>query len=143
MMKSKNLIYKINEVPTKELVEKYDSDRDIFFRFQNPEWELTRDSKSWGMIFSSEEEAIRDAEEWGYTEEEAVLPGKSCMNTLENVWRYADQFNDDYVMLVFEGEDTGINGHDDEFVAEFIKPIAVWSIEDCYNYLYNNKTNVA
>jgi hypothetical protein len=41
-----------------------------------------------------------------------------------------------YVVLVFEGNDTDISGHDDEYVAEFIKLIAVWSIEDCYNYIY-------
>ena len=128
--------YEITGKPAEELVEKFNKDNNIFFRFQNPEWKLTPESRSWGMIYGSEEEALESAEEDGLTEEEAVLPGKSCMDTLEGVWNWADQFDDSYVILVFEGEDTGVNGHDDEYVAEFIKPIAVWSIEDCYNYLY-------
>lgn len=134
-METSNIIYKITGKPTDEVVEKYDSDRNIFFRFQNPEWELNEDSKSWGMIFRSEEEALEDAEEYGFDEDTAVLPGKSCMNTLKGVWNWVDQFDDSYVVLAFEGSDTGVSGHDDEWVAEFIKPVAVWSIEDCFNYL--------
>jgi hypothetical protein len=128
--------YEITGEPTEELVEKFNKDNNIFFRFQNPEWELTPESKSWGMIYGSEEEALESAEEDGLTEEEAVLPGKSCMDTLQGLWNWADQFDNNNVVLVFEGDDTGVNGHDDEYVAEFIKPVAVWSIEDCYNYLY-------
>jgi hypothetical protein len=132
-------MYKVNGKPTKELVEKFNSDNHIFFRFQNPEWQLNEDSKSWGMIYGNEEEALEAAEEDGLTEDEAVLPGKSCMDTLQGVWNWADQFDDSNVILVFEGDDTGVNGHDDEYVAKFIKPVTVWNIEDCYNYLYKEE----
>jgi len=131
-------MYKVAGKPTEEMVEKFNEDNHIFFRFQNPNRELDQDSKSWGMIYSSEEEARENCEDDGLSEDEAVLPGKSCMDTLEGVWNWADQFDDSYVILVFEGTDTGVSGHDDEYVAEFIKPVAVWSIEDCYNYIYRN-----
>lgn len=130
-------MYTVTDKPTEKIVEKFNKDNHIFFRFQNPNWELNQNSKSWGMIYSSEEEAIECCEDDGLTEDEAVLPGKSCMNTLEGIWEWADRFNfDTDIVLVFEGDDTGVNGHDDEYVAEFIKPIAVWSIKDCYNYIY-------
>lgn len=129
-------MYTVTGKPTEEMVEKYSKDNSIFFRFQNPAWELTKNSKSWGMTYGSEEEARECAEEFGLTEEEAVLPGKSCMDTLEGVWNWVDQFDwDNDVVLVFEGTDTGVSGHDDEWVAEFIRPVAVWKIEDVYNYL--------
>lgn len=131
-------MYKVAGKPTEEMVEKFNEDSNIFFRFQNPNWELDQDSKSWGMIYGSEEEAIENCEDDGLSEDEAVLPGKSCMDTLEGVWEWADQFDDSYVVLVFEGDDTGVNGHQDEYVTEFIKPVAVWSMEDCYNYIYRN-----
>lgn len=136
-MASKNLIYKVNGAPRKELIEKYNNDPNIFFRFQEPHQKLTSRSCSWGMVFQSKAEAIRDCGEWGMSPEEAILPGKSCTDTLEGLQNWVCEFDNDYVVLVFEGTDTGVNGHDGEYVATYHKKIAVWSIEDVKKYLEN------
>ena len=60
-------IYEVNSTPTIEKIEKYDDDIHMFYRFQNKDWEMGEES--WGMIFSTREEAIESAEEWGMTEE--------------------------------------------------------------------------
>lgn len=86
------------------------------------------------MIFQSKAEALRDCEEWGMTKEEAILPGKSCMDTLEGAMNFCEEFDDSYVMLVFEGEGTGVSGHDGEIVATYYKKVAAWSYEDCLEY---------
>lgn len=125
-MASKNLMYKVTGVPTEELIEKYSNDSNIFFRFQEPHQRLTSRSKSWGMIYETEREAIADGCE--------ILPGKSCMDTLEGLWKWAQYFDDDYVVLVFEGKDTGATGHDGEYVATYYKKVAVWSMEDVTKY---------
>lgn len=128
-MASKNLIYKVNGVPTKELVEKYNENNQIFFRFQEPHQKLTSRSKSWGMIYQTEREAITDGCE--------ILPGKSCMDTLEGLKKWICEYNDDYVVLVFEGHDTGYTGHDGEYVATYYKKVAVWNMQDVVIYLEN------
>lgn len=91
------------------------------------------------MIFSSAEEARECAEEWGMDEDEAVLPGKSCGFTLKEVMRWADQFGYDDVLLIFEGVDTGVSGHDGECVAEYIAPVAVFSMQDVVEYYYGKE----
>lgn len=130
-------MFKVNSKLTKEMVEKFDKDRGIFYRFQNPNYEIEGEyTQSWGMIFSSAKQARECAEEWGMGEDEAVLPGKSCGFTLEEVMRWVDQFGYDDVLLVFEGVDTGVSGHDGEWVAEYISPIAVFSMQDVVEYYY-------
>lgn len=134
--------YKVNGAPTKEKVEKYNDDEHIFFRFQNPEFEIDEEhSESWGMIFSTREEALEGAEEWGMTEEEAILPGKSCMPTLEGIWNWSSEFGKDDVVLVFEGADTRATGHDGEYVADFYEAVEVWSYEDVMKYLEEEGQN--
>ena len=124
-------MFKVTEKITLEKIKKFDSDRNIFYRFQNPAYEIYGEyTQSWGMIFSSAEEAMECAEEWGMTEEEAVLPGKSCMDTFEHIMSFSDQFSDNDVLLVFVGEDTYAEGHDGEYVAEYIESVAVYSMED-------------
>lgn len=138
-MASKNLIYKVNGVPTKELVERFNNDDNIFFRFQEPHQKLTSRSCSWGMIFQSKAEAIRDCEQWGMTPDEAVLPGKSCTAKLKDLEKWICEFSNNYVVLAFEGTDTGVAGHDGEYVATYHKKVAVWSIEDVKKYLEENE----
>lgn len=80
-------MYKVNGQPTAEKIQKYNEDKNIWFRFQNPEYEITGEyTQSWGMIYSSAEEAMQAAEdeEWD-NPEEAVLPGKSCMPEFEQI----------------------------------------------------------
>ncbi|MCD3245253.1 hypothetical protein G8S21_04725 [Clostridium botulinum C] len=135
-MASKNIQYKITGVPTIEEVRKFNEDPYVFFRFQNPYERLTKRSCSWGMMFQSKAEAIRDCEEWGMTPDEAVLNGKSCMDTLEGLHKWICEFDNDYVLLVFEGNDTGTTGHDGEYVATYHKKVAVWSYTDALNMIY-------
>lgn len=130
-------MFKVNTTPNMELIEKWDNDSGVFYRFQNPEYEIKGEyTQSWGMIFSSAEEARECAEEWGMDEDEAVLPGKSCWDTLKNLMAgdLVCQFSDTDVVLVFKGVDTGAEGHDGEYVAEYIAPIAVLSIQDVLEY---------
>lgn len=132
-------MFKVNSKLAKELVEKFDEDRGIFYRFQNPKYAIEGEyTQSWGMIFSSAEEARECAEEWGMDEDEAVLPGKSCEYTFKGVMNYACQFGADDVLLVFEGIDTGVNGHDGEWVAEYVAPVAVFSMQDALEFFEKN-----
>lgn len=132
-------MYEAKNKLTKKIVEKFDEDKNIFYRFQNPNFEITGEYKqSWGMIFSSAEEAREAAEDWGLTEEEAILPGKSCMDTFEGIMNFIDQFTEKDVLLVFEGTDTYVEGHDGEFVAEFEKEIAVFSMQDVVKFYKKN-----
>lgn len=129
-MASKNLVYKVNGVPTQELIEKLDNNDNIFFRFQEPHQKLTSRSKSWGMIYSTEREAIADGCE--------ILPGKSCMPTFAEILRWLDYYCKDYILLAFEGNDTGYTGHDGEYVATYYKKVAVWNFEDVKKYAEEN-----
>lgn len=139
-VKINKVFYKVDSKPTKELIEKFDNDNNTFYRFQEPERKLTSRSKSWGMIYSSAKEAIRYCEEYGWTKEEAVLPGKSCMPTFKEIisGKWITQFNNEFVLLVFEGEDTGVTGHDGEYVAKYNKKVAVWNYEDVVEYAKEN-----
>lgn len=112
----------------KQNIEKWDDDYHVFYRFQHKDHEVGE--KSWGMIFGSEEEAIADAEEWGMTPEEAVLPGKSCTFTFGELSRWMCEFDKDYVVIAFEGWDTYETGHDGEYVARFDEVIAAISYDD-------------
>jgi len=128
-------MFNVDSKLTAELIEKYDSDRNIFYRFQNPDYDIEGEyAQSWGMIFSSAEEARECAEEWGMDADDAVLPGKSCMDTFEGIMRFVCQFSDNDVLLVFRGYDTRETGHDGEFVAEYEEQIAVFSMEDVVGF---------
>lgn len=128
-------MFEVNGKITEELIEKFDEDSDIFYRFQNPKYEIEGEYRqSWGMIFSSEKQARECAEEWGMSEEDAVLPGKSCMDTFEGVMRFFDEFAPTDVLLIFKGKDTYVSGHDGEYVAEYLEPIMVFSREDALEY---------
>lgn len=133
-------MFKVDGKLTKEMVEKFDNDSNIFYRFQNPDYEIEGEyTESWGMIFSSAEEARECAEEWGLEEDEAVLPGKSCMDTFKGIMQFACQFSDNDVLLVFRGTDTYATGHDGEFVAEYEEPVAVFSMEDAVAFDNENE----
>ena len=53
---------------------------------------------------------------------------------------YTSSFDEDYVLLVFDGVDTGVDGDDGEYVAEYVRPVAVWDFEDVREYA--NKENL-
>lgn len=132
-------MFKVDSKLSKELVEKFDEGRGIFYRFQNPNYEIEGEyAQSWGMIFSSAEEARECAEEWGMDEDEAVLPGKSCEYTFKDIMNWVCQFGANDVLLVFEGFDTGVYGHDGEWVAEYEAPVAVFSMQDALKFYKEN-----
>ncbi|MBC3889429.1 hypothetical protein GH810_14030 [Acetobacterium paludosum] len=127
---------------TKELIEKYDDDSQMFYRFQNPEWEVG--DVSFGMIYSTEEEARQDFEDMGLDPEEAVLPGKSCMDTFAGIMsmRFVNEFDKDFNLIVFNGYDTGVSGHDDECVAEYYETVETFDFDEACQYaeltIWNN-----
>lgn len=132
-------MYKVNGTPNREAIEKFDNDRHMFYRFQNPKYTIEGEyTQSWGMIYSSAEQARECAEEEGLEEDEAVLPGKSCMTTFEEILSFTEQFGKTDVLMIFYGYDTGVSGHNDEWVAEFDEAVAIWSMEDVIKYAQEN-----
>lgn len=132
-------MYKVNGTPNREDIEKFDNDRHMFYRFQNPAYTIEGEyTQSWGMIFGSAEEARECAEEWGLEEDEAVLPGKSCMTTFEEILSFTEQFGKNDVLMIFSGNDTYATGHDGEYVADFDEAVAIWSMEDVIKYAQEN-----
>lgn len=117
---------------TAELIEKYDDDSQMFYRFQNPAWEIGE--VSFGMIYSSEEEARQDYEDMDLDPDDAVLPGKSCMDTFAGIMRFVDSFDKDFELIVFHGYNTGANGHDDEYVAEYFETMEKFSFDEACEY---------
>ena len=120
-------IYKVNNNPTIEKIRTYDSDDDTYYRFQNKDWEMG--TKSWGMIYSTEEEAIESCEDFGYTPETAILNGKSCCCTADELWGYAQNYDKDFVVLVLEGAYVE-EGHDGESVVDVTDIKEIWDREE-------------
>ncbi len=66
-----------------------------------------------------------------------VLEGKSCAKTAEELMRWVDEFDNSYVIIAFEGQDTREEGHDGETVATYNKKIKCFSYQDfvkCFEY---------
>jgi hypothetical protein len=137
-------MFEVNAVLNKDLIEKLDNDEHIFWRFQNPDWTISGDhEESWGMIYGSRDEAIEtymDDMECDYdeAEENAILPGKSCMPTFEEIMHFTSSFDNDFVLLAFYGKDTRYTGHDDEYVAVFYEPVSIFTFEDSIAYAKKN-----
>lgn len=116
-------IYEVNNKPTLEKIEKYNEDRYIFYRYQMKDWEMG--TQSWGMIYSSAEEAIECCEDDGLTPDEAVLDGKSCCRTADELFGYSGNFDKDFRVLVVSGRSVG-EGHDGEDVVDIDEIIEIW-----------------
>ena len=103
----KNLLLRgqklINNIDV-EILNKF-SDDSCYFRFQCIDWEVG--TQSFGMIYSSAEEAIEDGS--------TVLDGKSCVDDWRKLYQFMEWFNNDFPVMVFKGEHTGY-GHDGEDV---------------------------
>lgn len=121
-------IYEVNNKPTLEKIEEFDGNDNIFYRFQMKDWEMG--TKSWGMIYSSEEEARECCEDDGLTEDEAVLNGKSACFTAKELMSFSSNFDYDFRVVVLKGWDTRETGHDGEYVVDVEEIIEVWSMED-------------
>ena len=135
-------VWNVNAAVTEGLIEKLNKKENIWFRFQDKGYDIDSEhSESWGMIYGTKEEAIEnwmedydcDEEE---AEEEAILPGKSCMPTLEGIRQWAGEFDsENYVIIAFCGTDTYVSGHDGEYVAEFDEAVAVFDMDEALAYL--------
>lgn len=132
-------MWTVNTKITEEIIDKFDSDNHIFYRFQDRSFAIEGDyEESWEMCYSSKEEAIAGYEDMDLDPEDAVLPGKSCMTTFKEIMDWVCQFDSkNYVLIAFEGNDTYATGHDDEYVATFYETAAIMDIDDAVNY-YNN-----
>ena len=119
--------YEVNNMPTMEKINKYDEDRYTYYRFQEKDWEMG--TESWGMVFSTREEAIEDCEEWGYTPETAILNGKSCCDTAKELLSYCDRFDKDFRVLVLTGNYVE-EGHDSESVVDVDEIVEIWDYDD-------------
>lgn len=125
---------------TMELINKIDNNDNLFWRFQDPKLEVGEES--WGMIYSSREEAIQDYMDtldisYEEAESQAILPGKSCELTFKEIMSYACEFDKSYNLIVFEGSDTYTTGHDGECVANYYSTVYIFKFEDAVNF-YNN-----
>ena len=58
MAKVYPILYSVNNQPTAEKIEDYNDKSNMFYRFQDPTLEIG--TQSWGMIYSTPEEAIED-----------------------------------------------------------------------------------
>ena len=132
-------VWNVTEHLTKDKIEKWDEDDGIFYRWQNPDYAIEGEfTESWGMVFSSKEEALKDSLDYGIEPEDAILPGKSCMPTLEEIYSYITEFADSAVLLVFNGVDTYAEGHDGEYVAEYVSSVAVLDQQEVINFFKEN-----
>lgn len=125
-------IYEINSKPIIEKINEYDEDRCVFYRYQMKDWEMG--TQSWGMIYSSAEEAIECCEDDGLTPDEAVLDGKSCCSTAKEIWRFSDRFDKDFRVLVLTGNYVG-EGHDGEDVVDVDEILEVWDYNEFENFM--------
>lgn len=112
-------IYTVNNQPTPEKIESYDENRDVYYRFQDSSLEMG--TQSWGMIYSTPEEAIED--------DSTVLNGKSCCSTASKLYGFRSEFDNDYVVLVMSGWFVEV-GHDDEDVIDVDQVLEIWSREE-------------
>lgn len=125
-------IYEVNNQPTVEKIEKYDDMNDVYYRFQMKDWEMG--TKSWGMIYSSAEEVIENCEDDGLAEDEAVLNGKSCCSTANELMNFSCSFDKDFRVLVLTG-DYVEEGHDGEDVVDVEEILEIWDFNDFINIM--------
>lgn len=120
-------IYEVNNKPTFEKVEEYDSKNNVYYRFQMKDWEMG--TQSWGMIYNSAEEAIECCEDDGLTPETAVLDGKSCCDSAKELMSFVQNFDKDFRVLVLSGSFVG-EGHDGESVVDVDEILEVWDYNE-------------
>ena len=120
-------IYEVNNTPTPEKIEKYDSYENIYYRFQMKDWEMG--TQSWGMIYSTPEEAIECCEDDGLTPETAVLDGKSACDSARELMKFVQSFDEDFRVLVLSG-DYVEEGHDGESVINVAEILEVWDYNE-------------
>jgi len=132
-------MWKVDTKITNELINKFDEEDGVFYRFQNKDYDISGDyEESWGMIYSTKYEAMEDYESMDLNPEDAVLPGKSCMTTFDEIMSFISSFDSDFVLLIFDGCDTFAEGHDGEYVAEYVAPRAVIDFNEAIEFAQEN-----
>jgi len=117
----------VNNIPTIKKMSQYDNNNNIFYRFQSKFYEIGL--QSWGMIYSSAEEAIEDGSD--------VLEGKSCCDNTKELYSYRHEFDRNYVVLIAKGDYIG-SGHDNESVININDILEIWDYEEFCNIVSNN-----
>lgn len=112
-------LYKVNNKPNEEKINKYDDEECVFYRFQCKDWEIG--TQSWGMIYETAEEAVKDGE--------TVLNGKSACSTAYKLWDFAQCFDNDFRVLVVTGEYVE-EGHDGEDVIDIEDILEIWDFDE-------------
>ena len=120
--KSYPILYPVNNTPTPEKIESYNYDSNIFFRFQDPILEIG--AQSWGMIYSSAEEAIEDGS--------TVLEGKSAFRTAKELYYYNGTIDPEAVILIIKGWSAG-EGHDGEDLIDIEEILEIWNMQEFEN----------
>lgn len=120
-------IYKPNNKPTIKKINEYDQEYGVYYRFQFEDWEMG--TKSWGMIYSTEEEAREAYKEDGLDPDDAILNGKSCCSTFKELTNHDFSFGEGFVVLILSG-DYVEEGHDGEDVVDVDQILEIWSWED-------------
>jgi len=124
-------LYKVNSAPTIEKIRMYDEDRDTYYRFQENYLEMG--TKSWGMIYSTPEEAIEDGS--------TVLNGKSCCSTARSLHGFRLEFMADVRVLVLTGQFVEV-GHDDEDVVDVAEILEIWDYTEFCNMVSDIKAGM-
>ncbi|HBY21291.1 MAG TPA: hypothetical protein DEG71_09865 [Clostridiales bacterium] len=118
--------YPVNNFPTIDKIRMYDDDNTIYYRFQMPEWEMG--TKSWGMIYDSEEEALEN----GGT----VTEGKSaCEKARFSYSFYSDAFGNTDRMLILKGYSLGRGPDQEEELVVVEEILEIWSYRDFCNLM--------
>lgn len=127
-------IWEVNNHPTIEKIEKYNEEARVYFRYQDKDYELG--TKSWGMIYGSEEEAREAYEQEGLNPDDAILNGKSACSTSNEALNFASEFCElCNVVLVISGRWVE-EGHDGEDVVDVSEVLEVWDYDEFCNLAY-------
>ena len=110
--------------PTFDKIESYNRNKNTFYRIQDTTHEIG--TQSWGMIYSTAEEAIEDGEE--------VLEGKSAFTKARSLYNYTGTFDDECQVIVIKGYSIG-TGPDDEDLVDVEEILETWSQEDFYTII--------
>jgi len=124
-------IYKVNNVPAIEKIRMYDENKDTYYRFQENYLEMG--TQSWGMIYSTPEEAIEDGS--------TVLNGKSCCSTAKLLHGFRLEFSADVRVLVLSGDFVEV-GHDNEDVVNVAEILEIWDYTEFCNMVRDIKNGM-
>lgn len=126
--------WEVNNKPSLDKINKYNEEAKVYFRYQDKDYSLG--TKSWGMIYGSEEEAREAYEEEGLNPDDAILNGKSACSTSNEALSFASEFYESVnVVLVLTGSYVE-EGHDGEDVIDVDEVLEVWDYDEFCKLAY-------